>query len=91
MGLTVNQLLGLTLLFLFQNPSLDSPSPKERQDAIEKMAVLGNREAIPKLAEALKKEPKSDIRASMVAGFRDGRWATSSVQAEPGPRDGPRP
>jgi len=33
------------------------------------MAVLGNREAIPKLAEALKKEPKSDVRASIVAAL----------------------
>src|SRR5439155_22077267 len=33
------------------------------------MAVLGNREAIPKLAEALKKEPKSDNRAQMIAAL----------------------
>ena len=50
-------------------PSLDSSSPKERMDAIEKMAVLGNREAIPALAAALKKEPKSDFRAQIVAGL----------------------
>lgn len=50
-------------------PSLDSPSPKERQAAIEEMAVLGNRDAIPALAEALKKEPRRDIRASIVAAF----------------------
>src|SRR5215470_14664395 len=33
------------------------------------MAILGNREAIPKLAAALKKEPKSEIRAEMVAAL----------------------
>src|SRR5687767_4447356 len=55
--------------FLIQSPSLDSLSPKERQAAIERMATLGNREAIPVLAEALKKEPKSDMRASMVAAL----------------------
>src|SRR5260370_37096657 len=60
------------LLFFFailQNPSLDSASPKERQAAVEQMAVLGNRAAIPQLAAALKKEAKSDVRASMVAAL----------------------
>lgn len=57
------------VLFLLQNPSLDSPSPKERQAAIEKMAVQGNREAIPQLAAALKKESKSDVRAEIVAAL----------------------
>jgi HEAT repeat protein len=52
-----------------QSPSLDSVSPKERQAAVEQMAVLGNREAIPKLADALKKEPRSDVRATMVAAL----------------------
>ena len=60
-------------LFLFaiflQNPSLDSASPKERQAAVEQMAVLGNRAAIPQLATALKKETKSDVRASMIAAL----------------------
>lgn len=56
-------------LLLFQNPSLDSASPKERQAAVEQLAVLGNRDAIPKLGEALKKESKSDIRASIIAAF----------------------
>src|SRR2546427_9175357 len=55
-------------LFL-QNPSLDSASPKERQAAAEQMAVLGNRAAIPQLAAALKKESRSDVRASMVAAL----------------------
>src|SRR2546428_9792527 len=59
----------LAAALLFQTPSLDSSSPKERMDAIEKMAVLGNREAIPSLAAALKKEPKSDIRAQIVAAL----------------------
>src|SRR5207249_2703818 len=54
---------------LLQNPSLDSISPKERMAAVDKMAVIGNREAIPQLAAALKKEPKSDIRAEMVAAL----------------------
>ena len=42
------------VFMLLQNPSLDSESPKERQAAVEQMAVLGNKEAIPKLAAALK-------------------------------------
>jgi HEAT repeat protein len=67
MGFTVNHLVLFVLLL--QNPSLDSVSPKERQAAVEQMAVLGNREAIPKLADALKKEARSDIRASIVAAF----------------------
>lgn len=61
--------LSFMLLLLVQNPSLDSVSPKERQAAIEKMAVLGNHDAIPKLGDALKKEPKSDIRAEIVAAL----------------------
>src|SRR5881396_3143585 len=56
-------------ILLLQNPSLDSVSPKERQAAVEQMATLGNRDAIPKLAEALKKEPRSDVRASIVAAL----------------------
>ena len=57
------------VFLLLQSPSLDSESPKERQAAVEQMAVLGNKEAIPKLAAALKKESKSDIRAEMVAAL----------------------
>jgi HEAT repeat protein len=57
-------------LFIFlQNPSLDSASPKERQAAAEQMAVLGNSAAIPQLAAAIKKESKSDVRASMIAAL----------------------
>jgi HEAT repeat protein len=59
----------LAAALLFQDPSLDSVSPKERMDAVEKMAVLGNRQAIPSLAAALKKEPKSDIRAQIIAAI----------------------
>src|SRR2546423_9846008 len=66
--LSLYQLL-ITVALLLQSPSLDSESPKERQSAVEQMAVLGNKAAIPKLAAALKKEPKSDIRAEMVAAL----------------------
>src|SRR5262245_19078550 len=69
MGHPVNYLFGLILLFSPQNPSLDSVSPRERQAAIEKMAVVGNRDAIPQLVAALKKEPRSDIRAEIVAAL----------------------
>ena len=51
MGHAVNYLLGLMLLLSPQNPSLDSGSPRERQAAIEKMAVVGNRDAIPQQSE----------------------------------------
>jgi HEAT repeat protein len=56
-------------VLLVQNPSLESSSPKEREAAIERLAVLGNVSAIPVLAEAYKKEPKSDLRAEIIAGF----------------------
>jgi HEAT repeat protein len=61
--------LAFILLLAPQAPSLDSASPKERESAIQQMAVLGNRDAIPKIAAALKKETKSDLRAEMVAGL----------------------
>ena len=54
---------------LLQSPSLDSASPKERQAAIEQMAIIGNTSAIPQLAEAYKKEPKADLRAEIVAAL----------------------
>jgi HEAT repeat protein len=57
------------VFMLLQTPSLDSESPKERQAAVEQMAVLGNKGAIPKLAAALKKEPKSEVRAEMIAAL----------------------
>jgi bilin biosynthesis protein len=69
MGHSVTYILALLFLLSPQNPSLDSVSPKERQAAIEQLAVLGNREAIPKLAAALKKETKSDLRAEIVAAL----------------------
>src|SRR3954468_18540195 len=56
-------------VFLLQGPSLDSSSPKERQAAIEEMAVIGNGKAIPALAAAYKKEPKADLRAEILAGL----------------------
>jgi HEAT repeat protein len=59
----------LFLLMFLQNASLDSASPKERQAAVEQIAVLGNSAAVPQLAAALKKEPKSDVRASMIAAL----------------------
>jgi HEAT repeat protein len=59
----------LALTILTQAPSLDSSSPKERREAIESMTVLGNREAVPVLVEALGKEPRSDIRASILASL----------------------
>src|SRR5262245_35240217 len=59
----------LIAALLVQNPSLESVSPKERMAAVDRMAVVGNREAIPQLVEALKKEPKSDIRAQIVAAL----------------------
>ena len=60
--------LALTALLL-QGPSLDSPSPKERQAAIEQMAKPGNIEAIPAFESALKKESKSDVRAELLSGL----------------------
>src|SRR3989441_11008544 len=69
MGHVVTYFLSLLLLLFPQNPSLDSASPKERQAAIDKMAVVGNRDAIPQLAAALKKEAKSDIRAEIIAAL----------------------
>src|SRR5207247_6684657 len=69
MGFNVMSYFLVFFAVLLQSPSLDSASPKERQSAVEQMAVLGNREAIPKLAEALKKEAKSDVRASIVAAL----------------------
>src|SRR5262245_20726673 len=59
----------LAAALLFQEPSMDSVSPNERMDAVEKMAVLGNRQAIQSLTAALKKEPKSDIRAQIIAAL----------------------
>jgi HEAT repeat protein len=57
------------VVLLLQSPSIESLSPKEREAAIEQMSTLGNQQAIPALAAALKKEPKSDVRAAIVAGL----------------------
>jgi HEAT repeat protein len=57
------------VLLLLQNPSLDSRSAKERREAIEQMAVIGNTDAIPALASAMKKEPKSDIRSAILVAL----------------------
>lgn len=54
---------------LLQSPSLDSTSPKERLDAIEQMSTLGKTENVAPLTDALKKEPRSDVRAAIVAGL----------------------
>jgi HEAT repeat protein len=54
---------------LLQTPSLDSPSPKERLDAVEAMSLPGRSENVPALAAALKKEPRDDVRAGMIAGL----------------------
>jgi HEAT repeat protein len=58
----------LTLL-LVQSPSLDSASPKERREAVEALSVLGRTENVAPLADTLKKEPRSDVRAAIVAGL----------------------
>jgi HEAT repeat protein len=58
----------LTALLL-QTPSLDSASPKERLDAVERMSVIGRTENVEPLVATLQKEPKSDIRAAIVAGL----------------------
>jgi len=57
------------LLLQTAPPSLDSPSPKERLDAVEKMSLVGRTENVVPLAEALKKESRSDVRVAMVAGI----------------------
>ena len=58
----------LTVLLL-QSPALDSTSPKERRDAVERMSAPGKTENVAPLGEALKKEPRSDMRAAIVAGL----------------------
>lgn len=50
-------------------PSLDSASPKERLDAIERMSLRGKADSIGPLAGALMKEPSSEVRAAIVAGL----------------------
>jgi HEAT repeat protein len=59
----------ILIALLLQSPSLDSTSPKERMDAVEQLSTLGKTENVAPLAEALKKEPRSDVRAAIVAGL----------------------
>lgn len=64
------QFLPLVLaLTLVQNASIDSPSPAERRDAIRDMATLGNRNAVPVLADAYKKESRAGNRKEIVDGL----------------------
>ena len=65
------------LLIQAPTPSLDSTNPKERIEAVEKLALTGRTENVAPLAEALRKEPKSDVRAAMVAGL--GRIGVAEV------------
>ncbi len=71
-------ILILTALLL-QGPSLDSPSPKERQAAIEQMAKPGNIEAIPAFESALKKESKSEVRAELLVRTGSDRRVHSTA------------
>ena len=59
----------LTAMLLQTTPSLDSPSPKERLDAVDQLSLVGRTENIAPIVAALQKEPKSDVRAAMVAGL----------------------
>jgi HEAT repeat protein len=59
----------LLIALLLQSPSLDSTSPKERMDAVEQLSTLGKTENVAPLGDALKKEPRSDVRAAIVAGL----------------------
>ncbi len=63
--------LGTLILtaLLLQSASLDSTSPKERAEAVESLATPGKTENVAPLAEALKKEPRSDVRATIIAGL----------------------
>jgi HEAT repeat protein len=66
----MTQFLQLILvLALMQTPALDSASPRERSDAVESMTVLGNRDAVPLLADAYKNERSTEIRTSIVRAF----------------------
>ncbi len=56
----------ILVLALAQTPALDSASPRERSEAVASMSVLGNRDAVPLLAQAYKNEQSSEIRTSIV-------------------------
>jgi HEAT repeat protein len=60
--------LAMVLLFL-QAPALNSPSPRERTEAIRSMSVLGDRDAVGPLVEAYRNEPRRDIRLEIVGGL----------------------
>ena len=67
-----------------QAPSLESPSPEERREAVRSLAVLGNRDAVPGLVEAYRNEPLGDIRREIVAGLgriRDRSAAAGLIDA----------
>jgi HEAT repeat protein len=51
------------------NAGLESANARERLDAVETLSRPGRTENIDQLAAALKKEPRSDIRAAIVAGL----------------------
>jgi HEAT repeat protein len=56
-------------LALVQTPSLESANPRERENAIRAIATLGNRDAVPLLLDAYKKESSSSIRRQIVEGL----------------------
>jgi HEAT repeat protein len=59
----------LAAALLQVTPSLDSASPKERLDAVERMSLRGKADSVAPLAAALMKEPSSEVRAAIVAGL----------------------
>lgn len=59
----------LMLFVLVQVPALDSQSPREREEAVESMGTLGNREAVLPLVAAYRVEPRREIRRSIVAAL----------------------
>jgi HEAT repeat protein len=62
-------LSALMSFVLVQTAALDSPNARVRREAVEQMGVLGNKAAIPVLAEARKKETDTDVRGLMVAAL----------------------
>jgi len=74
MAPVLNLVLALSLA---QTPSLNSSSPRERQDAVRSMATLGNRDAVPLLFDAYKREPRGDVRREMVDGLATIRDASA--------------
>ena len=64
-----SQLVFVLALAMGQTPSLDSVSPRERSEAVRRMAVLGNRDAVPGLVDSYRREPRRDIRVEIVAAL----------------------